>query len=284
MKILITGANGMLGTDVISALENEELILTDVVESDIITKLDITDKDATIDYIKDINPDVVINTAAYTDVDGCETNQDLAFKINVDGVKNLALGCKEVDIPLVHLSTDYVFNGDNDKPWTEEEEPNPISVYGETKIASEKAIEETTDKFFIIRTAWLYGVNGKSFPRTMLELAENNDEISVVNDQVGGPTFTKDLAEAISKLIKTDYYGLYHLTNSGKCSWYEFTKLIFELANIDVKVKAVTTDEFPRPAPRPKYSVLANNNWKNKGFEPLRDYKEAIAEFLNLVK
>lgn len=284
MKILITGANGMLGTDLRLALENEELILTDVVESENVDILDITDKDATLEYIKKVKPDIVLNSAAYTDVDGCETNQEIAFKINVDGVKNLALGCKAIDIPLVHLSTDYVFNGDNDKPWTEEDEPNPISVYGETKIESEKAIQETTDKFFIVRTAWLYGINGKCFPRTMLELAENHDEISVVNDQVGAPTFTKDLAAAISKLIKTDYYGIYHLTNSGSCSWYEFTKLIFELANVDVAVKPVTTAEFKSPAPRPKYSVMANNNWKNKGFEPLRDYKEAIAEYLSLIK
>ncbi|WP_409200111.1 dTDP-4-dehydrorhamnose reductase [Methanobrevibacter sp. DSM 116169] len=278
MKILITGADGMLGTDLQEVLKDEEIIATDV------DVLDITDKKATFDFVDDHKPDIIINSAAYTDVDGCEENKDLAFKINSEGPKILALACKEFDIPLVHISTDYVFNGDNDKPWKETDVPNPISVYGETKLEAEVAIQEILDKFFILRTAWLYGVHGNCFPKTMLELSQNHDEISVVDDQVGSPTFTLDLATAISKLIKTDFYGLYHLTNSEYCSWYDFTKLIFKLSNIDTKVKAVTTEEFPRPAPRPKYSVLANNLWKENGFEPLRSYKEAIEEYLSLVK
>ncbi|MDL2246071.1 dTDP-4-dehydrorhamnose reductase [Methanobrevibacter sp. OttesenSCG-928-K11] len=277
MKILITGADGMLGTDVQEVLKDEEIISTDV------DTLDITNKEQTIETIKNLNPDIVINTAAFTDVDGCESNKDLAFKINAIGPENLAIACKEIDSPLLHISTDYIFNGQNDKPWVETDKTGPISVYGETKLQGELAIEKNLDKFFIIRTAWLYGLNGPSFPKTMLELAKNNNEISVVDDQVGSPTYTKDLALAISQLIKTDLYGIYHITNSDYCSWYDYAKLIFKLKNIDVDVKPVTTEEFPRPAPRPKFSVLANTNWE-KNFKPLRSYKDAIAEFLNFLK
>ena len=279
MKILITGSNGMLGHDLIKVLENEhELILTTS------KTLDITNKEKTIDFIIENNPDIVINSAAYTDVDGCEANEDLAFMVNGEGVKNLALGCREVDCPLVHVSTDYVFNGKNDRPWVEDDEIGPISVYGKSKLKGEEAILETLDKFFIVRTAWLYGVNGKNFPKTMLELAENHSEITVVYDEVGSPTYTLDLARKISELIETDYYGIYHVTNSDSCSWCEFARYIFEIAEKDVKVIPVTASEFARPAPRPSYSVLENKKLKENGFSELRSYKEAIAEYIELIK
>ena len=279
MKILIIGSNGMLGHDLVDVLdENHDLILT---TSKI---LDITDKQKTIDFIVDNKPDIVINSAAYTYVDGCEENQDLAFSVNGEGVRNLALGCSEVDCPLVHVSTDYVFNGENTRPWVEDDEIGPISVYGKSKLKGEEAILEILDKFFIIRTAWLYGYNGKNFPKTMLELAENHSEITVVYDEVGSPTYTPDLAEAISKLIETDYYGIYHITNSESCSWCEFAKYIFEVAGKDVKVIPVTASEFARAAPRPSYSVLENKKWIDNGFEPLRSYKEAIKDYIELIK
>ncbi|MBR3140018.1 MAG: dTDP-4-dehydrorhamnose reductase [Methanobrevibacter sp.] len=279
MKILIIGSNGMLGHDLVDVLdENHDLILT---TSKI---LDITDKQKTIDFIVDNKPDIVINSAAYTDVDGCEENQDLAFSVNGEGVRNLALGCSEVDCPLVHVSTDYVFNGENTRPWVEDDEIGPISIYGKSKLKGEEAILEILDKFFIIRTAWLYGYNGKNFPKTMLELAENHSEITVVYDEVGSPTYTPDLAEAISKLIETDYYGIYHITNSESCSWCEFAKYIFEVAGKDVKVIPVTASEFARAAPRPSYSVLENKKWIDNGFEPLRSYKEAIKDYIELIK
>ena len=279
MKILITGSNGMLGHDLIEVLKDEhELVLTTS------KTLDITVEDKVMDFICDINPDVVINSAAYTDVDGCEENQDIAYRVNGDGVKNLALACKEVDCPLVHVSTDYIFNGKNTRPWVEDDEIGPISVYGKSKLKGEEAILEILDKFFIVRTAWLYGINGKNFPKTMLELAKNHSEITVVYDEVGTPTYTPDLAGAISELIKTDYYGIYHITNSGSCSWCEFAKYIFEVADADVKVIPVTASEFARPAPRPSYSVLENKNWVKNGFEPLRSYKDAIKEYIELIK
>lgn len=279
MKVLITGSNGMLGHDLIEVLkDNHELILTTS------KTLDITNKDQVFEVICDAEPDVVINSAAYTDVDGCEENQDLAYAVNGEGVKNLALACKEVDCALVHISTDYIFNGKNDRPWVEDDEIGPISVYGKSKLKGEEAILETLDKYFIVRTAWLYGINGKNFPKTMLELAKNHSEITVVYDEVGTPTYTPDLAYGISELIETDYYGIYHLTNSGNCSWCEFARYIFEVAGKDIKVVPVTASEFARPAPRPSYSVLENKNWVDKGFTPLRSYKEAIKEYIELIK
>ena len=279
MKVLITGSNGMLGHDLQKVLKDKhELILTTS------KTLDITDKENTIDFIVKNKPDVLINSAAYTDVDGCETNQDLAYAVNGEGVRNLALGCKEVDCPLVHVSTDYVFDGTAREPIAEDGEIGPISIYGKSKLKGEEAIQEILDKFFIIRTAWLYGINGKNFPKTMLELAENHSEITVVYDEVGTPTYTPDLAYGISKIIETDHYGIYHLTNSGQCSWCEFAKYIFEIADRDVKVVPVTASEFSRPAPRPSYSVLKNEKWVENGFEPLRSYKEAIKEYVELIK
>ena len=279
MKILITGSNGMLGHDLIEVLKDKhELLLTTS------KTLDITDGDSVMDFILKSNPDIVINSAAYTDVDGCESNPGLAYNVNGEGVKNLALACREVDCPLVHISTDYVFNGQNDRPWVEDDEIGPISIYGKSKLEGEEHIKEILEKYFIVRTAWLYGVNGRNFPRTMLELAQNHSEITVVYDEVGTPTYTPDLAKGISELIETDYYGTYHLTNSGNCSWCEFARYIFEVADVDVNVIPVTASEFARPAPRPSYSVLENRNWVENGFEPLRNYKEAIKEFIGLIK
>ena len=278
MKILITGSNGMLGHDLIDVLKNNhDLILTTS------KNLDITNKEEVFSVIGDKNPDIVINSAAYTDVDGCEENQDTAFSVNGEGVKNLALACKKFDCVLVHISTDYVFNGENTRPWIEDDEIGPISVYGKSKLKGEESILEILDKYFIIRTAWLYGINGKNFPKTMLELAENHDEVKVVYDEVGTPTYTPDLAKAISQLINTDYFGIYHITNSGSCSWCEFSKYIFEIAKKDVKVIPVTASEFARAASRPHYSVLENKKWVENGFKPLRSYKDAIKEYLELL-
>ena len=279
MKILITGSNGMLGHDLQEVLkDNHELILTTS------KTLDITDKNQVLNLIREKKPDVVVNSAAYTDVDGCEDNQDIAYCVNGEGVRNLALACKEIDCPLVHVSTDYVFNGKNNRPWVEDDEIDPINVYGKSKLKGEEAILEILDKYFIVRTAWLYGVNGRNFPRTMLELAKTHSEITVVYDEVGSPTYTLDLAYGISQLIETDRYGIYHLTNSESCSWCEFARFIFDVADVDVEVIPVTASEFARPAPRPSYSVLENKNWIDNGFKPLRSYKEAIKEYIELIK
>ena len=276
MKILITGYNGMLGSDLTEVLKNEnhELILTDVEE------LDITDLEQVKKMFKKEKPEAVINVAAYTDVDGCETNRELAYSVNTLGPKNLAIASNEVGTKLLHISTDYVFPGKNTKPYTEEDKTGPKSYYGLTKLQAEEFIKKNMNNYFIVRTAWLYGINGKNFVKTMLNLAKNNPEITVVNDQRGSPTFTVDLANAICELVKTDKYGIYHLTNSGDCTWYDFAKNIFELANVDVKVKPVSTDEYPTPTKRPEYSVLSNEKWNNSGFKPLQNYKNALKEYI----
>lgn len=279
MKILITGSNGMLGHDLQEALHQRHDLIPTTSKT-----LDITDKSQVMEVICENNPDIVINSAAYTDVDGCEENQEIAYAVNGEGVKNLALACREIDCTLVHISTDYIFNGKNDRPWVEDDEVGPISVYGKSKLKGEEAILEILDKFFIVRTAWLYGINGKNFPKTMLELSENHSEITVVYDEVGTPTYTPDLAGAICELIESEKYGVYHITNSGSCSWCEFARCIFDIAQKDVKVIPVTASEFARPAPRPSYSVLENKNLVKNGFKPLRNYKEAIKEYVELIK
>ncbi|WP_409198254.1 dTDP-4-dehydrorhamnose reductase [Methanobrevibacter acididurans] len=274
MRILITGASGMLGHDLQRTLKNHELILCNS------KNLDITNKNLVSETINEMKPDILINSAAYTNVDDCETNYEEAYKVNALGPKNLANVCKDLKIPLVHISTDYVFDGKKTEPLKENDNLGPQTAYGKTKLEGEQFIQKILDEYFIIRTAWLYGCDGNNFVKTMLNLSKSHNEITVVNDQIGSPTFTYDLAKGISEIIKTDKYGVYHLTNSGSCSWYEFSKEIFRLTNKNVKVIPVTTEEFPRPAPRPKYSVLNNDKWIKQGFKPLRDYKEALKEYL----
>lgn len=276
MKILITGAYGMLGSDLREVLKNHELISAGSKD------LDIADKDKVMDFISEKSPEMVINAAAYTAVDDCETNYDEAYAVNALGPKNLAIACSKIDVPLVHISTDYVFDGNKRTPLIENDKLGPQSAYGKTKLEGEKFIQENTDKFFILRTAWLYGLHGANFVQTMLSLAESHDEITVVDDQIGSPTYSLDLAVSIANLLNSDKYGIYHLTNEGECSWYEFSKRIFELSNVDVKVVPVSTEEFPRPAPRPRYSVLSNQKWIKAGFPPMRKYEEALSDYLSL--
>ena len=269
----------MLGHDLGEVLKSRhDLIMTTS------KTLDIRDVENVMNIISREKPDVVINAAAYTDVDGCENNPALALSVNAEGPQNLAKACSEIGCVLVHISTDYVFNGKNTTPWVESDKTGPISVYGESKLKGEENIINMMDKYFIIRTAWLYGVNGGNFPKTMLELAKTHSEITVVYDEVGCPTYTLDLAKAISVLVESEDYGIYHITNSGECSWCEFARYIFEVAGCDVEVIPVTASEFNRPAPRPSYSVLKNKKWIENGFKPLRDYKEAVREYIELIK
>ncbi|MDR0911835.1 MAG: dTDP-4-dehydrorhamnose reductase, partial [Methanobrevibacter sp.] len=233
MNILITGYKGMLGSDLMEILEKNEkynLIPTDV------DTLDITNLEAVKETFNEKKPDIVINVAAYTDVDGCETNRELAYNVNAIGPKNLAICCNENGAKLLHISTDYVFHGENTVPYTEEDKTDPINYYGETKLVAEQLIQENMNSYFILRTAWLYGYNGKNFVKTMLNLSKDHDEITVVNDQQGSPTFTRDLAASMVEIIESDKYGIYHVTNSSTCTWYEFTKEIFEIANINTNV------------------------------------------------
>ena len=281
MKILITGANGLLGHELSSILKDHTLILLSH------SQLDISDPESVNKQIDSSSPDIIINSAAYTQVDACETNYDLAFKSNAIGPKNLAIKCKQLGIPLIHISTDYVFEGNKKKnsPLVEDDKLGPKTVYGKTKLEGEKMVQENCQKYFILRTAWLYG-EGKNFVKTMLSLSKKNKELKVVNDQIGSPTYAKDLAKAIKEIIekKSDKYGIYHVTNKGEVSWYEFAKKIFEIKNIEIKVNSCTSEEFPRPAPRPHYSVLSNQKWIDAGFTPMRDYEEALKEYLDSLK
>ena len=278
MKVLIIGSEGMLGHDLVDTLSAENEISTTTIDT-----LDITDINKTIKTVKEINPDVVVHAAAFTNVDGSESNQDLAYKVNVLGTRNVAVACSEADSALVYICTDYVFDGTKGSPYYEYDQTNPLSVYGKTKHLGEVYIRDILNKFYIVRTAWLYGFHGPNFVTTMLNLAKTNDTISVVSDQIGSPTYTVDLANAIAQLIKKPAYGIYHVTNSEHCSWYEYAQEIFDIAGIDIELKPVTTEEFGSPAPRPKYSVLENYNWKMEGFQEIRSYKEALRAYMDLL-
>ena len=280
MKILITGSNGQLGIELAKQLQIEnkyEVIATDR------STLDIADIDNVNEVILSNNPDVVINCAAHTAVDLCETDVENAYKINSVGPRNLAGVCEKIGAKLVQVSTDYVFDGNGTRPYIEDDITCPNSIYGTSKLMGENFVREFCSKYFIVRTAWLYG-EGNNFVRTMLKLAETNKELNVVNDQYGSPTSTVDLAKAIIDLITTEHYGVYHGTCEGQCSWYDFAKKIFELNNIDIKVNPVTSEEFKRPAPRPAYSVLDNFMLKLVGLNSFRNWEESLKEYLDKEK
>ncbi len=278
MKVLIIGAEGMLGHDLVDVLSKKHEISISTIYT-----LDITDINKTIEAVGKINPDIVIHAAAFTDVDGSQSQADLAYRVNSLGTRNVAVACKETDSALVYISTDYVFDGTKGSPYYEHDQTNPLGVYGKTKLLGEVYIRDLVSKFYIVRTSWLYGYHGPNFVTTMLKLAETHKHISVVGDQIGSPTYTVDLAKAIEKLIEKPVYGIYHITNSESCSWYEYAQLIFEIAGKEVDLKPVTTKEFGSPAPRPKFSVLENYNWKMEGFPAIRSYKEALKEYMELL-
>ncbi len=284
MKILITGANGMLAQSVKNRLSNHEIICTDVKE------LDITNENQVIQKIAEIEPQYIINCAAYTAVDKAEENYDLAYKINSIGPKNLAIASKKTGAILIHISTDYVFGGDLglDKAYIETDSKNPVTVYGKTKLSGETEIINNTDRYYIFRTAWLYG-DGNNFVRTMLKLGNSKDEISVVSDQYGSPTNADDLADIISQVIEKKIpFGIYHTTNLGFTTWYDFTKKIFEIANISCKVKPVTTDEYIKmmnvvQAKRPFNSKLSKDKILKEGIE-IPMWEESLKKYLDLYK
>ncbi|BDZ71503.1 dTDP-4-dehydrorhamnose reductase [Methanobacterium petrolearium] len=278
MKVMIIGSEGMLGHDLVDVLSANHDISTTTIWT-----LDITDIDKTIETVRNINPDVVVHAAAFTDVDGSESKADLAYHVNALGTRNVAVACRETDSALVYICTDYVFDGDKGSPYYEYDQTNPLSVYGKTKHLGEVYIRDLLDKFYIVRTSWLYGFHGPNFITTMLKLAKTHDKISVVSDQIGSPTYTLDLAKSIAQLIEKPAYGIYHITNSDHCSWFEYAQLIFEIAGKNVELNPVTTEKFGSPAPRPKYSVLENYNWKMEGYDKIRSYKEALKDYMSLL-
>jgi dTDP-4-dehydrorhamnose reductase len=275
MKILITGANGQLGRELTKQYQNKnvELLLTDVAD------LDITNLDMVYEYFKTNKPDVVINCAAHTQVDKCETDIDNAFKINAIGPRNLAQAAFSVGAEIVQISTDYVFNGLGNVQIKEFDETSPETVYGDTKLTGEKLVKQLNPKHYIVRTAWLYG-DGNNFVKTMIGLSKNNKTLKVVSDQIGSPTSTVDLSKVIIKLVEDKNYGIFHCTCKGECSWYDFARKIFDLLHIDIEVLPCTTEEFPRPAKRPQYSVLRNYMLECTTGDITRPWEEALAEYL----
>ena len=287
MKVLITGISGMLGVDLYQALRKKHevagLDTRDFPCSPFlpVNKIDITDLEAIKELFSRLAPHFIIHAAAYADVDGCEKDADKAYKVNALGTRNIALACQKLDIPLLYLSTDFVFRGDKETPYDEFDEPHPVNIYGRSKLAGENYIRSFLSKYFIVRTSWLYGQWGKNFVATILKLAREESTLKVVNDQVGSPTYSKDLSQQIKRLVATELYGTYHITNSGRCSWYEFTKEILKLAEIrEVKVAPITSEELARLAPRPKFSVLENCCLRLSLGNGMRNWNEALRDFL----
>jgi dTDP-4-dehydrorhamnose reductase len=280
MKVVVTGAAGQLGKDVVLELvrRNHEAFGADRQQLDITNEADVQA------FIRDVKPDVILHCAAYTNVDAAEENEQVAYQINGLGTEYLAKAAKQVGAKMLYISTDYVFDGTATEPYNVDHPTKPIGAYGRTKLAGEEFLQKNLEQFFIIRTAWVFGVYGQNFVKTMLRLGKERGEIGVVHDQVGSPTYTVDLARFMVELMETDKYGIYHATNSGVCSWYEFAVEIFKQTGLNVKVNPLTSDQFPRPAARPKYSVLSKKKILEQDFTPLREWKEALAAYLDEAK
>lgn len=276
MKILVTGANGQLGKEIAKQGHKHELVLTDY------NILDITNSAAVAAFMRDVKPQAVVHCAAYTNVDGAESDYDGAFRVNVVGAQNIAAGCLETGARMVYVSTDYVFDGQKREPYREFDTINPQSVYGITKWQGEELVRHILGRHYIVRTAWLYG-EGNNFVRTMLNLAEKNSTLRVVDDQIGTPTSTVDLAKSIFMLLATDAYGTYHGTCQGYCSWYEFACEIFLQAGKQIEVLPVTTSEFPRPAKRPAHSVLDNYMLRMTVGDSMRSWQQALKEYIKVL-
>ena len=272
--ILVVGGNGMLGRDMLA-------LLGDAARGVDIDEIDITSLESTERVLRTLKPDTVINCAAYTDVDSCESNVETAMQVNGEGVAHLAMASREIGARLVHVSTDYVFDGGKGSPYVEDDLPCPLGVYGESKLAGEMNAAFNPDHL-IVRTQWLYGLHGKNFVETMLRLAIEKDQLAVVDDQIGSPTWTVDLAQAIQALMKTGHRGIYHAANSGFCSWNEFAQAIFQESGLSVKVNGMTTDELNRPARRPLYSTLdCSKLEQDSGFRP-QPWRSALKAYLQL--
>lgn len=279
MKILVTGAKGQLGYDVVNELEKRghEPLGVDIEE------MDITDAQAVREDITAAGVDAVVHCAAYTAVDAAEDNEALCRKVNVAGTENIAKVCKDLDIKMVYISTDYVFDGEGKRPWEPDDKQNPQSVYGQTKYEGEMAVMNNLDKYFVVRIAWVFGLNGKNFVKTMLSLAETRDSLTVVNDQIGSPTYTFDLAVLLVDMVETDKYGIYHATNEGLCSWYDFAVEIFRQANVPMEVTPVSSAEFKAKAKRPSNSRMNKDKLEANGFRRLPPWQDALARYLKII-
>ncbi len=276
MKVLVTGVKGQLGFDVMKVLaeRNIEGIGADLEE------FDITDMDQTRAFITEHRPDAVIHCSAYTAVDKAEDDKELVFNVNANGPRNIAAVCKEIGAKMLYISTDYVFPGDGENFYEPEDATGPKGEYGKTKLAGEQAVQEILDNYFIVRISWVFGINGNNFVKTMLRLGKERDAVSVVNDQIGSPTYTADLAKLLCDMIVTDKYGIYHATNEGICSWADFTREIFKQAGYDTVVNEVTTEEYGAKAPRPLNSRMSKEKLVENGFSKLPAWQDALERYL----
>lgn len=273
MKIAITGADGMLGHAMQKVFSDTELVTFSH------AGLDITDLDRAVKTVRDARPDILIHAAAFTDVDACETDPEKAYLVNGIGTRNMAIACEEIHCPIIHISSDYVFDGTKSSPYDEWDKTNPINQYGLSKLMAEQFISSLTNRFYIVRTSWLFGSHGKSFVDTIIRLLAEKESLQVVNDQFGSPTFTEDLAATLRQIIGKGY-GIYHVTNSGVCTWHEFAVKISDLIGIHKPIIPVTSEELKRSARRPDQSGLNNTMLRLEGIPPLRHWSEALEQYI----
>ncbi|MCA1065832.1 dTDP-4-dehydrorhamnose reductase [Rossellomorea sp. AcN35-11] len=278
-KVLVTGAGGQLGSDLIKYLERSGYTVFGQNK----VQMDITDQVIVQETIWRIQPDIIIHCAAYTKVDEAETNVDKAFLINALGTRHLVTAAEQWGAVFIYISTDYVFDGKSRIPYHEYSPVSPVNTYGQSKLAGEMIVKEIHSKYFIVRTSWLFGSKGPNFVRTMLKLADEKAFLSVVDDQRGSPTYTGDLSKAILQLIETKKFGTYHVTNSDSCTWYEFAKEIFKEAGLEVDLRPCETEQFPRPAARPSYSVMDHMALRINGFPPMPSWKDGLKRYMGCI-
>jgi dTDP-4-dehydrorhamnose reductase len=277
MRVLVTGYDGQLGFDVVKRLKSINIECLGVDRND----FDLVDELKTKEFIKNYNPDVVVHCGAYTAVDKAEEEREMCYKVNVLGTRYVAQACANIDAKMVYISTDYVFDGEGEKPFEVTDEPRPINYYGKTKYEGELEVKKYLDKAFIIRVSWVFGINGNNFVKTMLKLGKEKEQLNVVADQIGSPTYAYDLANLISEMIFTEKYGTYHATNEGYCSWYEFACEIFNLAGINVAVNPIRTEDYPTKVLRPKNSRLSKKSLELGGFDKLPDWKDGLKRYID---
>ncbi len=280
MRVLVTGVKGQLGYDVVNELTARgiEAVGVDIEE------MDITDESSVDKVIGEAKVDAVIHCAAYTAVDAAEDNEEICRKVNAGGTENIAKACKKYDLKMLYISTDYVFDGQGERPWEPDDKAAPQSVYGQTKYEGELAVQNILDKFFIVRIAWVFGINGKNFVKTMLNLSKKFDTLRVVNDQFGSPTYTYDLSKLLADMIVTEKYGIYHATNEGICSWYDFACAIFKEAGVEITVNPVSTAEYGAKANRPYNSRMSKEKLTENGFNKLPTWQDALARYVKILK
>lgn len=280
MKVLVTGSSGQLGFDVILEGKKRGYQMIGTGSKD----LDIRNEENVKEIVKNNKPDIIIHCAAYTAVDKSEEEKEICWDVNVNGTKYLVDSAKSIDAKFIYISTDYVFNGEGNKPYIESDKVKPIGYYGLTKEQGEKIVQKNLDKFYIVRISWVFGINGKNFIKTMLQLSETKNELNVVGDQFGSPTYTVDLAKLLIDMAEVENYGIYHASNEGYCSWAEFAREIFKISKKEIIVNSISTEQYPTTAARPKNSRLSKQKLTNNGFSLLPTWKDALIRYIDELK